>query len=61
MHVISFAKPKGGAGKTTTALILATQLSENGATVSIIDRRPRTLGFAIGRSAWETFQYPGDP
>lgn len=40
MHVISFAKPKGGAGKTTTALILATQLSENGATVSIIDADP---------------------
>ncbi len=40
MPVISFANPKGGAGKTTTALILATQLSENGATVSIIDADP---------------------
>ena len=40
MPVISFANPKGGAGKTTTALILATQLSENGATVSITDADP---------------------
>ena len=40
MPVISFANPKGGAGKTTTALILATQLSENGATVTIIDADP---------------------
>ena len=40
MPIISFANPKGGAGKTTTALILATQLSENGATVSIIDADP---------------------
>lgn len=40
MPIISFANPKGGAGKTTTALILATQISENGATVSIIDADP---------------------
>ena len=40
MPVISFANPKGGSGKTTTALILATQLSENGATVSIVDADP---------------------
>lgn len=40
MPVISFANPKGGAGKTTTALILATQLADHGATVSIIDADP---------------------
>ncbi|AXQ96303.1 ParA family protein (plasmid) [Cereibacter azotoformans] len=40
MPVISFANPKGGAGKTTTALILATQLAENGASVSIVDADP---------------------
>lgn len=40
MPIISFANPKGGAGKTTTALILATQLSENGASVTIIDADP---------------------
>lgn len=40
MPVISFANPKGGAGKTTTALILATELAESGASVSIIDADP---------------------
>lgn len=40
MPVISFANPKGGAGKTTTALILATQLADHGANVSIIDADP---------------------
>ena len=40
MPVISFANPKGGAGKTTTALLLATQLSEKGAHVTIIDADP---------------------
>lgn len=40
MPVISFANPKGGAGKTTTALLLATQLAENGAQVTIIDADP---------------------
>jgi chromosome partitioning protein len=40
MPVISLANPKGGAGKTTAALILATQLSESGASVTIIDADP---------------------
>lgn len=40
MPIISFANPKGGAGKTTTALILATQLAEHGARVTIIDADP---------------------
>jgi len=40
MPVISFANPKGGAGKTTTALILAQQLSESGASVTILDADP---------------------
>lgn len=40
MPVISFANPKGGAGKTTTALLLATQLAENGAQVTIVDADP---------------------
>lgn len=40
MPVISFANPKGGAGKTTTALLTATQLAENGASVTIIDADP---------------------
>lgn len=40
MPVISFANPKGGAGKTTTALLTATQFSDNGASVTIIDADP---------------------
>ncbi|MEQ8750325.1 MAG: ParA family protein [Amphiplicatus sp.] len=40
MPVISFANPKGGAGKTTTALLLATELAERGAQVTIIDADP---------------------
>lgn len=40
MPVISFANPKGGAGKTTTALLLATELAAKGARVAIIDADP---------------------
>lgn len=40
MPIISFANPKGGAGKTTTALVLATELAERGAEIAIIDADP---------------------
>ncbi|KQQ11535.1 chromosome partitioning protein ParA [Methylobacterium sp. Leaf122] len=40
MPVIAFANPKGGAGKTTTALLLATELASRGASVTIIDADP---------------------
>jgi len=40
MPIISFANPKGGAGKTTSALILASELSTKGAQVAIIDADP---------------------
>lgn len=40
MPVISFANPKGGAGKTTTALLLASELAARGATVTVIDADP---------------------
>lgn len=40
MPVISFANPKGGAGKTTTALILAGELAAKGAQITIIDADP---------------------
>ena len=40
MPVITFSSPKGGAGKTTAATILATELAERGAAVTIIDADP---------------------
>lgn len=40
MPVIAFANPKGGAGKTTSALLLASELASRGATVSILDADP---------------------
>jgi chromosome partitioning protein len=40
MPVIVFASSKGGAGKSTSAVILATQLAFKGATVKLIDADP---------------------
>lgn len=40
MPVISISNPKGGAGKSTTALVLATSLAAKGATVTLLDCDP---------------------
>lgn len=40
MPVITFASPKGGVGKTTAALILATELAQKGVGVTVIDADP---------------------
>ena len=40
MPVITFASPKGGAGKTTAALLLATELAVKGFDVTVIDADP---------------------
>jgi chromosome partitioning protein len=40
MPVIAFSSPKGGAGKTTAAVILATVLAERGASVIVVDADP---------------------
>jgi chromosome partitioning protein len=40
MPTIVFASPKGGVGKSTSALILATELAGQGAGVTIIDADP---------------------
>ena len=40
MPTLSFASPKGGAGKSTSAVILATELALSGSTVTIIDADP---------------------
>lgn len=40
MPVISTANPKGGSGKSTTTLVLATTIAATGATVCIVDADP---------------------
>lgn len=40
MPVIVFASPKGGAGKSTSAVVLATELARRGAEVVVIDADP---------------------
>ena len=40
MPAIVFASPKGGAGKSTSAVVLATELAGQGAGVTIIDADP---------------------
>jgi chromosome partitioning protein len=40
MPIISFANPKGGAGKTTSALLLAGELARKGARIVIVDADP---------------------
>jgi chromosome partitioning protein len=40
MPTIAFANPKGGAGKTTAALLLGSELAARGAKVTIIDADP---------------------
>ena len=40
MPIIVFASSKGGAGKSTSAVLLATTLAEGGATTTLIDADP---------------------
>jgi len=40
MPTIVFASPKGGAGKSTSAVVLATELAQRGASVTVIDADP---------------------
>ena len=40
MPTIVFASPKGGAGKSTSAVLLATELAAKNASVTIIDADP---------------------
>lgn len=49
MPVIAVANPKGGAGKSTAALVLGTTLAEKGATVTILDCDPNQPIAAWGR------------
>lgn len=43
MPVVAFANPKGGTGKSTTALVLGTTLAQKGYNVSVIDADPRQV------------------
>ncbi len=49
MPVISLASPKGGAGKTTAAMLLATELSQKGLGVTVIDCDPRQWSVKWGK------------
>jgi chromosome partitioning protein len=40
MPIIAVSNPKGGAGKSTTTLLLATHLAEQGASVCVLDADP---------------------
>lgn len=40
MYVITFANPKGGSGKTTSAMLLAEQIALSGGRVAILDLDP---------------------
>jgi chromosome partitioning protein len=50
MPIISFANPKGGAGKTTSALLLACELAEKGASIIIVDADPERWISQWGRT-----------
>ena len=51
MPIISFANPKGGTGKSTSALILALELAHRGGKVALVDCDPNqvTAGWAQAR------------
>jgi chromosome partitioning protein len=40
MPIVVFASPKGGAGKSTSAIVLATELAQEGAAVTVLDADP---------------------
>lgn len=54
MPCIVFASPKGGAGKSTSALVLATELAHHGFDVTIIDADPN-------KPLYRWSQRPGKP
>jgi chromosome partitioning protein len=64
MAVISFASPKGGVGKSTSALLLASGLATAGASVTVIDGDPnRTIhrwAEAAGDPGFASIELPSD-
>lgn len=53
MPAISVANPKGGAGKTTLTLVLASELARSGASVAVIDADPNAIIAGWGRKRTE--------
>ena len=53
MPAISVANPKGGAGKTTLAFVLACELARSGASVVVIDADPNAIIAGWGRKRGE--------
>lgn len=64
MAIISFASPKGGVGKSTSALLLASGLATAGASVTVIDGDPnRTIhrwAESAGDPGFTTIELPSD-
>jgi len=61
MPIISMSNPKGGAGKSTTALLLATYLAERGARVCVLDADPNQpiLDWKINGTTTSTLEVIG--
>ena len=53
MYVIAFANPKGGSGKTTSAILLAEQIALSGGRVTILDLDPNANILLWARSREE--------